>query len=312
MNRSTRAALATAALLLAPPAIAAADVRIVVPTGFLGGPIADPVPVPAQAPAPSFAPEAVTTPVAVAPVGAPAPAPAGCGTACLQVEGEARDDVAALFPGLVSLPAEPDTEREESERPPPVAPPSRAEAATAFGGLQAPPAYDWLPWQTPELRWGPVPGARGYNVQVFRGQRRVLSAWPATTSLRVPQDVLKQGRVYVWSVWPVLGPREASSFGPPVGRSVFEITLRPRFVLRTPGGRPGTAVAEVRPHIPFGTLRLERPADLRARVPETVRIDARGRFRLSVPRADAERLRAVLLDRGPTPPLGLRGGTSVT
>jgi hypothetical protein len=38
-----------------------------------------------------------------------------------------------------------------------------------------------------------------------------------------------------------------------------------------------------------------------------VTIDRRGRFVLPISTRAAERLRAVLLDRGPQPPVGLRG-----
>jgi hypothetical protein len=66
-------------------------------------------------------------------------------------------------------------------------------------------------------------------------------------------------------------------------------------------------VAEVRPRIPFGTLRLRRPGALSARVPRTVTLDARSRFVLPIPPRAAERLGALLTGRGPTPPVGLRG-----
>ena len=117
--------------------------------------------------------------------------------------------------------------------------------------------------------------------------------------------VLKQGRTYVWVVWPANGPRRQASFALPVGRSTFAVTLRPRIVFRIRGRR--AVNAEVRPHIPFGTLRLRRPDGLRARVPSVVTISRRGRFNLPISKRAAERLGAGLLDRGPEPPVGLRG-----
>jgi hypothetical protein len=90
-----------------------------------------------------------------------------------------------------------------------------------------------------------------------------------------------------------------------VGRSTFAVTLRPRIVFRARGRR--AVSAEVRPHIPFGALRLRRPAGLRARVPSVVTISRRGRFTLPISKRAAERLGAVLADRGPEPPVGLRG-----
>jgi hypothetical protein len=190
-------------------------------------------------------------------------------------------------------------------RPVPAVAPVPAELAAAFGGLVSPKASDWLPWQRTTLRWKAVPRATDYNVQVFRGQRRVLNAWSKDTRLPVPMGVLKQGRTYVWVVWPANGPRRSASFALPVGRSTFAVTLRPRIVFRTTGRR--SASAEVRPHIPFGTLRLLRPGGLRARVPSVVTINRHGRFTLPISKRAAERLGAVLADRGPEPPVGLRG-----
>ena len=63
----------------------------------------------------------------------------------------------------------------------------------------------------------------------------------------------------------------------------------------------------MRPHIPFGTLRLHRPDGLRTRVPSVVTINRRGRFDLPISKRAAERLGADLLGRGPEPPVGLRG-----
>ncbi len=41
----------------------------------------------------------------------------------------------------------------------------------------------------PLLRWTRIRGADYYNVQVFRGKRKVLSAWPTQPKLRLPRDV---------------------------------------------------------------------------------------------------------------------------
>ena len=64
--------------------------------------------------------------------------------------------------------------------------PPTADLLQAYGGLRFPGPADWLPWQQPTLRWNATPGAGYYNVQVFRGQRRVLNAWSPDTRLRVP------------------------------------------------------------------------------------------------------------------------------
>jgi hypothetical protein len=189
----------------------------------------------------------------------------------------------------------------------PAVAPTATELRQAFGRLVSPTAAAWLSWQRTTLRWSPARRATRYNVQVFLGRRRVLNAWSTDARLRVPTGVLKQGRTYVWVVWPANGPRRAARFALPVGRSTFAVTLRPRIVFRSPGRRPRAARAEVRPHIPFGTLRLRRPASLRARVPSVVTIDRRGRFTLPISKRAAERLGAILVDRGVQPPVGLRG-----
>ena len=200
---------------------------------------------------------------------------------------------------------EPAVEAQVRPRPIPAVAPTPAELAQAYGGLVSPKASDWLAWQRTTLRWRAAPRATDYNVQVFRGQRRVLNAWSKDTRLRVPLGVLRQGRTYVWVVWPANGPRGAARFALPVGRSTFAVTLRPRIVFRDGGAR--ATRAEVRPHIPFGTLRLRPPRALRSRVPQVVTIDRRGRFTLPISKQAAERLGAVLADRGLRPPVGLRG-----
>lgn len=188
----------------------------------------------------------------------------------------------------------------------PAGPPPPTALARAFGRLVSPKAADWVLWQRPTLSWKSTRKADYYNLQVFRGARRVFNAWPKGTRMKAPEGVLKQGRVYVWVVWPGYGKRSAARFGPPVGRSVFQVTLRPRIVLRNPGGS-GRTLAEVRPHIPFGTMALSAPDRALARlVPKRVTIDAHGRFLLPVRKRQAERLTARLLTRGPTPPVGLR------
>jgi hypothetical protein len=310
--------LAVTAAGLALPAAASADVSIDVPRAFLGGPIATALP-------------ALTPDGVVAGPGRPSRAPGGAirctgadGDDCL-VWGPLADVEPAPLPlpgpaGLgiapddgvgVELDPPPDEDTpdavENAVRPRPIAAiaPPTPELAQAFGGLVSPRAADWLAWQRTTLRWRPVPRATDYNVQVFRGRRRVLNAWSSDTRLPVPRGVLKQGRTYVWVVWPANGPRRAARFALPVGRSTFAVTLRPRVVFRRAGRRATSA--EVRPHIPFGTLRLLRPRALRSRVPSAVTIGGRGRFTLPISKQAAERLGAVLTDRGPEPPVGLRG-----
>lgn len=311
-------ALALVAVGLAVPGQAAADVFVTVPTPFLGGPIWSPLP--ATSPQASGRPSLPPTPSSESCRGSAA-------GDCVIVGPQAETDAAPLpgpGPGGVGTPVDdvgvetdPAPEEDTPDVPDeglvaqevpamPAVPPTGADLAAAFGGLVSPGAADWLAWQRPVLRWRERAGAGYYNVQVFRGDRRVLNAWTGATRLRVPAGVLRQGRSYVWAVWPGSGPRRAARYDAPVGRSTFAVTLRPRIVFRTPGTRRGT-VAEVRPHIPFGTLRLTRPAGLSGRVPNVVTLDRRGRFSLPISSRAAERLGAILTDRGPMPPVGLRG-----
>lgn len=317
MRRLAVLAVAIAASALALPASAVADVYVAVPAGFLGGPIWTPVPVlsPDVAGRPSLAPRMPADDcrgadpgdcVVVGPdaqtdaVPLPAPGPAGVGTPG-DGTGVEQDP-----PPAEDTPEDPEGEGQAAQaRPavPAVAPPPEA-LTQALGGLTHPRAADWLAWQRPTLRWRARAGAAYYNVQIFRGARRVLSAWSSATRLRVPEGVLEQGRSYVWVVWPGSGPRGAARYGTPVGRSTFAVTLRPRIVFH--GRGRGRTVAEVRPHIPGGRIRLVRPRGL-ARVPAVVTVDRRGRFSLPISARTAERLGAALVGRGPSPPVGLRG-----
>jgi hypothetical protein len=82
----------------------------------------------------------------------------------------------------------------------------------------------------PLLRWTRVRRARYYNVQLYRGVRKVLSAWP-----RRPRYQLKRrwsyagkhrrlapGR-YRWYVWPGYGPRSKAQYGDLLGRRSFRV-----------------------------------------------------------------------------------------
>jgi hypothetical protein len=81
----------------------------------------------------------------------------------------------------------------------------------------------------PMLRWTPVRGARYYNVQIFRGKRKVLSLWPGRPRLQLDDrwrfdgrhERLKAGRKYTWFVWPGRGVRAANDYGPLVGTRTF-------------------------------------------------------------------------------------------
>jgi hypothetical protein len=80
----------------------------------------------------------------------------------------------------------------------------------------------------PLLRWTRVRGATYYNVQLYRGGEKILSAWPSRAGLRLKkawsfdhrQRRLPPGR-YRWYVWPGFGSRAAHRYGAGIGSSTF-------------------------------------------------------------------------------------------
>jgi hypothetical protein len=86
--------------------------------------------------------------------------------------------------------------------------------------------------EPPTLRWTEVRGARYYNVQLFRGHRKVLSAWPTKPRLELDRAwrfaghrrVLEAGRRYRWMVWPGRGARSRNDYGPLIGSATFTVS----------------------------------------------------------------------------------------
>jgi hypothetical protein len=82
--------------------------------------------------------------------------------------------------------------------------------------------------RAPLLRWPGVRGASYYNVQVFRGKTKVLSAWPGHARLKLRRHwtfaghrfALRPG-AYRWYVWPGFGSRAAHRYGSFIGQSSF-------------------------------------------------------------------------------------------
>jgi len=85
--------------------------------------------------------------------------------------------------------------------------------------------------QPPGLVWTSVANARYYNVQLFRGKTKVLSAWPIKTTFAL-QAKWTFGKVtyrlspgvYYWYVWPGFGSRAKASYGAMLGSSSFVIS----------------------------------------------------------------------------------------
>lgn len=72
----------------------------------------------------------------------------------------------------------------------------------------------------PVLRWRRVTGARYYNLQLFRGRHKLLSAWPTRARYALTAHWRYAGRMrrmsagrYRWYVWPGYGPRAERRYG---------------------------------------------------------------------------------------------------
>jgi hypothetical protein len=80
------------------------------------------------------------------------------------------------------------------------------------------------------LRWKPVQHASYYNVQLYRGGKKILSTWPTGTHLRLRRSWsyaghhfrLKPGR-YRWYVWPGYGARSAARYGRMIAARTLKI-----------------------------------------------------------------------------------------
>jgi hypothetical protein len=83
----------------------------------------------------------------------------------------------------------------------------------------------------PALLWTPVRGASYYNVQLYRGNKKVLSSWPDRANLQLVTSWkfgghhyrLRRGR-YRWYVWPGFGRRIAAHYGRALGIATFVIS----------------------------------------------------------------------------------------
>lgn len=81
------------------------------------------------------------------------------------------------------------------------------------------------------LHWKAIRRASYYNVQIYRGGRKVLSTWPSKTSLLVSSSWrfaghrfhLKSGR-YRWYVWPGYGSRTAARYGKMLVSATFNVS----------------------------------------------------------------------------------------
>jgi len=82
----------------------------------------------------------------------------------------------------------------------------------------------------PRLVWAPNGEASYYNVQVFRGNVKVLSTWPTRAAVSLKKQwkfaghryALSRG-TYRWYVWPGFGARASVDYGEMLGFSTFQI-----------------------------------------------------------------------------------------
>ena len=93
-------------------------------------------------------------------------------------------------------------------------------APAAGASLSAPPA----------LSWTAVPKASYYNVQLFKGKKKILSTWPTKAGLQLKRTWRFGGHrhrlargTYRWYVWPGFGSRKAAHYGHVVGTATFSI-----------------------------------------------------------------------------------------
>jgi len=82
----------------------------------------------------------------------------------------------------------------------------------------------------PTLLWKPVPRATFYNVQLYRGRTKILTAWPAKNRFALRSSWTFRGKrqqltpgVYRWYVWPAFGRR---TYGSMLGTSMFAVAAR--------------------------------------------------------------------------------------
>jgi HYR domain len=82
----------------------------------------------------------------------------------------------------------------------------------------------------PKLIWERNSEASYYNVQLFRGEAKILSAWPTARTLSLKRTWRYKGKrytltngLYRWYVWPGFGARANVNYGEMLGFSTFQI-----------------------------------------------------------------------------------------
>ena len=105
-----------------------------------------------------------------------------------------------------------------------------AVAATPLRALLVSPPDGAKLKKPPRLDWQSSSSARYYNVQLFVGNEKVLSAWPNASAFALTRTWKYKGKrrrlsagLYRWYVWPGLGPRKDARYGTLMGTSTFRI-----------------------------------------------------------------------------------------
>ena len=82
----------------------------------------------------------------------------------------------------------------------------------------------------PTFRWVVSPNASYYNLQLFSGTTKVLSAWPVKNVFTLKRTWKYAGRkhrlspgVYTWYVWPGIGPCAHVHYGELLGSASFTV-----------------------------------------------------------------------------------------
>lgn len=84
--------------------------------------------------------------------------------------------------------------------------------------------------QPPKLVWAQNAEAAYYNVQLYRGQVKILSAWPVGASVKLKRTWKYAGQrytltkgLYRWYVWPGFGARAKVDYGELMGSNSFQM-----------------------------------------------------------------------------------------
>jgi len=108
---------------------------------------------------------------------------------------------------------------------------STAGIAAVPDGSSLRPFIDTELTELPLLSWGKVKNASYYNLQVFKGKKKVMSIWPKTSKAQLPDHWKYHGRkqtltpgLYRWYVWPGYGSMKHRKYGKLVGSSTFRFS----------------------------------------------------------------------------------------